>query len=153
MKRHDRNQNRVRAWTYLSPPVKEILVQKAREEHSSESEIIAGALSVYLTKDIVPENLVMAQLQELKRQVESLTKTMDLQQKLDLEWYQYNFLSIPELPADEKERTIRYKRAASRFQNFLTAFRRRSKNMPAFMESIFGEMLEESPALTNDGKK
>jgi hypothetical protein len=153
MKKHDRNQNRVRAWTYLSPPVKEILVQKAREEHTSESEIIASALSVYLTKDIVPENLVMAQLQELKRQVESLCKTQELQQKLDLEWYQYNLLSLPELPADEKERNIRFKRAAGRFQGFLTAFRRRSKTMPAFIESIFGEMLEESPPLTNDGKK
>jgi hypothetical protein len=144
---------KVRAWTYLSPPVKEILSQKAREEKTSESDIIASALAVYLTKDIVPENLLMAQTQELKRQIESLSKTLELQQKLDLEWYQFNFLSLPELPADEKERNLRYKRAASRFRSFLSAFRRRSKTMPAFVESIFGEMLEESPPQTNDGKK
>jgi seryl-tRNA synthetase len=147
-----RVEHKVRAWTYLSPPVKEILTQRAREEHTSESDLIAGALSVYLTKDIVPENLLMAQLQELKRQIESLAKTLDLQQKLDLEWYQFNFLLLPELPANENERTIRYKRAAGRFQSFLTAFRRRSKALPAFMESIFGEMLEEAPAQTSDGK-
>jgi hypothetical protein len=147
------NEHKVRAWAYLSPPVKEILSQKAREEQTSESDIISNALSVYLTKDIVPENLLMAQLQELKRQIETLGKSLDLQQKLDLEWYQFNFLSLPELPADEKERAVRYKRAAARFQQFLTAFRRRSKTMPAFVESIFGEMLEESPAQTNDGKK
>jgi hypothetical protein len=152
MKRHG-NDRKVRAWTYLSPPVKEILTQKAREEQTSESDIISNALSVYLTKDIVPENLVMAQLQELKRHIESLGKTLELQQKLDLEWYQFNFLSLPELPADEKERALRYKRASSRFQQFLIAFRRRSKSTPAFMESIFGEMLEESPVQTHDGKK
>jgi hypothetical protein len=146
------NDLKVRAWTYLSKPVKEILSQKAREEQTSESDIIASALAVYLTKDIVPENLLMAQLQELKRHIESFTKTLDLQQKLELEWYQYNFLSLPELPADEKERAVRYKRASNRFQQFLIAFRRRSKTMPAFMESIFGEMLEETPA-TSDGKK
>jgi seryl-tRNA synthetase len=147
------NGRKVRAWTYLSPPVKEILSQKAREEHTSESDLISSALAVYLTKDIVPENLLMAQLQELKRQIESLSKTLELQQKLDLEWYQFNFLSLPELPAGENERNIRYNRAASRFRGFLSAFRRRSKTMPAFTESIFGEMLEESPAQTNDGKK
>jgi hypothetical protein len=147
-----REGKKIRAWTYLSPPVKEILSQRAKEEHTSESEVISGALAVYLTKDIVPENHVMAQMQELKRQVESLTKTLDLQQKLDLEWYQFNLLLLPELPADEKERALRFKRAADRFQRFLSAFRRRSKTMPAFIESIFGEMLEESPAVTNDGK-
>jgi hypothetical protein len=152
MKRHG-SDRKVRAWTYLSPPVKEILSQKAREEHTSESDIISNALSVYLTKDIVPESLVMAQLQELKRQIESLGKTLDLQQKLDLEWYQFNFLSLPELPLNEKERAVRYKRASDRFRQFLVAFRRRSKTTPAFMESIFGELLEEAPSQTHDGKK
>jgi hypothetical protein len=63
--------------------------------------------------------------------------------KLDLEFYQYSFMSAPDFPGDEKEKQWVFSKGASRTQNFLSGFRRREKQMPLLLEAIFGMMLEE----------
>jgi hypothetical protein len=46
-----------------------------------------------------------------------------MKRKLDLEFYQYFFMSAPDLPGDEKEKHRVFNKGASKTQNFLSGFR------------------------------
>jgi len=143
MTKPEENRKKVRIWAYTTSAMKELLEQRAKDEGNSESEIVAKALIMYLTKDITDESELIAKMSEVIRVVENLSKRVEVGQKLDLEWYQYFFAFSPELPKDEKERNLVQERAAKRTGEFLLSFRRRMKLMPQFLESIFGMMLEE----------
>jgi hypothetical protein len=134
---------KIRIWAYITPSVKEILAQRARDEHNSESETVTKALTMYLTRDVTDESELVAKMSEIIRQTVKMRTMLEAGQKLDLEWYQYFFMFTPELPANEKERKILLEKAAKRTHDFLANFRRRIKMLPHFLETIFGSMLEE----------
>jgi carboxylesterase type B len=141
---------KIRSWTYIPPSLKELLTQRAKDEHNSESEIIEKALTMYLTKDVTDESLLIAKMTEIIRQLRYLDRKVDVGQKLQADWYQYFFLFSPELPHDEQERKARLRRAGERTQDFLSSFKRRISRMPALIEAIFGDMLEEE--VLSDGE-
>jgi hypothetical protein len=134
---------KIRTWAYISPTIKELLLQRAKDENNSESEIVTKAVTMYLTKDVTDESLLIAKMSEIIRVIQNLATRMEVSQKLDLEWYHYSLMFTPELPRDEKEQNLIQSRAAKRASDFLLSFRRRMKMMPQFLESIFGVMLEE----------
>jgi hypothetical protein len=143
MKKTKEQGNKVRVWATIPQPVKELLAQRARDEHNRESEIIAKAITMYLTKDVTDESLLIAKMSEIVRVVQNLQTKLDTGQKLDLEFYQYFFMFAPDFPGDEKEKQRVFSKGASRTQNFLSGFRQREKQMPRLLEAIFGMMLEE----------
>jgi hypothetical protein len=142
MKRDTSNGKKVRIWAYVSPELEELAVQRAKDEGAAKSDIVTKALTLYLTKDIADESLLIAKIGEVARVVQNLSVRLEAGQKLDLEWYHYNFMFTPELPGDEQERNLIRQRAAKRAGDFLLAFRRRMKMTPQFLETIFGTMLE-----------
>jgi hypothetical protein len=143
MKKEKEDGTKVRVWAYIPQPVKELLSQRSRDEHNRESEIIAKALAMYLTKDVTDESLLIAKMTEIVRVVQNLQTNLDTGQKLDLEFYQYFFMFAPDFPGDEKEKQRVFNKGASRTQSFLSGFRQREKQMPRLLEAIFGMMLEE----------
>lgn len=134
---------KIRAWAYISPQIKDLLTQRSKDEHNSESEIITKALTMYLTKDVTDESELIAKMTEIIRVIQNLETTLEVGQKLDLEWLQYSLMFTPELPKDEKEQKLVLERAAKRTEQFLLSFRQRVKLMPRFLEGIFGVLLEE----------
>jgi hypothetical protein len=146
MRSDNSHAKKVRVWGYVSPEMEELTAQRARDEGNTKSDIVAKALTMYLTKDIADESLLIAKMSEVARVVQNLSVRLEAGQKLDLEWYHYNFMFLPELPKDEKEQNLVQRRAAKRAGDFLLAFRRRMKLTPQFLETIFGVMLEEDDA-------
>jgi hypothetical protein len=143
MKKLKENGAKVRVWTSIPQPVKELLAQRALDEHNRESEIIAKAVTMYLTKDVTDESLLIAKMSEIIRVVQNMNTKLDTGQKLDLEFYQYFFMFAPDFPGDEKEQQRVFTKGAGRTQSFLSGFRQREKQMPRLLEAIFGMMLEE----------
>jgi hypothetical protein len=143
MKKEKENGARVRVWASIPQPVKELLAQRARDERNRESEIIAKAITLYLTKDVTDESLLIAKMSEIIRVVQNMQTKLDTGQKLDLEFFQYFFMFAPDFPGDEKEKQRVFNKGASRTQDFLSGFRQREKQMPRLLEAIFGMMLEE----------
>jgi hypothetical protein len=133
---------KVRLWAYVNPEIEELVTQRANDENNTKSDIVTKALTMYLTKDITDESLLIAKMGEIARVVQNLATRLEVSQKLDLEWYHYNLMFTPELPKDEKEQNLIQQRAAKRAGDFLLSFRRRVKMMPQFLETIFGVMLE-----------
>ena len=147
---------KIRLWGYVSPELEELVVQRAKDENNTKSDIVTKALTLYLTRDITDESLLIAKMGEVARAVQNLSTRLEAGQKLDLEWQHYNLMFTPELPKDGKERNLVQQRAAKRAGEFLLAFRRRMKMTPQFLETIFGTMLEEDDAANakegRDGK-
>jgi hypothetical protein len=151
MKNDKSGGNRIRVWGYVNPEMEELIIQRARDENITKSGMVTKALTMYLTKDITDESLLIAKMSEIARAVQNLATRLEAGQKLDLEWYHYTLMFTPELPKDEKERRMVQQRAAKRAGDFLLAFRRRVKLMPQFLETVFGVMLEEDD--TGDPKE
>jgi hypothetical protein len=143
MKKEKGKENKVRVWASIPRPVKELLSQRAREEHNRESEVITKAVTMYLTRDVTDESLLIAKMSEIVRTVQNMQTKLDTGQKLDLEFYLYFFMFAPDFPGDEKEKRQIFSKAAGRTQSFLAGFRQREKQMPRLLEAIFGMMLEE----------
>ena len=143
MKKEKENGARVRVWASIPQPMKELLARRARDERNRESEIIAKAITMYLTKDVTDESLLIAKMSEIIRVVQNMNTKLDTGQKLDLEFFQYFFMFAPDFPGDEKEKQRVFNKGASRTQGFLSGFRQREKQMPRLLEAIFGMMLEE----------
>jgi hypothetical protein len=143
MKKEKEGGARVRVWASIPQPVKELLAQRARDERNRESEIITKAITLYLTKDVTDESLLIAKMSEIIRVVQNMQTKLDTGQKLDLEFFQYFFMFAPDFPGDEKEKQRVFNKGASRTQSFLSGFRQREKQMPRLLEAIFGMMLEE----------
>jgi hypothetical protein len=141
--KHDKGGgNKVRLWAYVNAELEELVTQRAKDENITKSDMVTKALTLYLTRDITDESLLLAKVGEVARVVQNLSTRLEAGQKLDLEWYHYNLMFTPELPKDEKEQNLIQQRAAKRASEFLLAFRRRVKMMPQFLETIFGVMLE-----------
>jgi hypothetical protein len=143
MKKEKENGTRVRVWASIPQPMKELLTQRARDEHNRESEIITKAITMYLTRDVTDESLLIAKMSEIIRVVQNMNTKLDTSQRLDLEFFQYFFMFAPDFPGDEKEKQRVFNKGASRTQSFLSGFRQREKQMPRLLETIFGMMLEE----------
>jgi hypothetical protein len=128
---------------HLTVHLKEMLSQRAHDEHISKGELARKILTLYLTKDIEDESLLIAKMTELQRQVMFIEKKLDLGQKKDMQWEQFILAFQPELPKDPKTRGLTLKRASDRYGQFLTMFRDRSRKIPAMLEAVLGDMLEE----------
>jgi hypothetical protein len=122
---------------------KELIAQRAKDEMCSENEIVERALALYLSKDTMEESLLIAKMSEILRQIGYLQRKIDVGQKLTLEWYQYFFMYAPGLPTDQSERDLQIKKANNRVQAFLLNFRHKASKIKPFIETIFGDMLEE----------
>jgi hypothetical protein len=129
---------------YLAKSLKELLVRRARDEHLSESGLTVKALTLYLTKDIEDESLLIAKMTELQRQVEYIEKKIDISQKKDIQWEQFLLAFQPELPLDNAVREMQIKRASQRYLQFLTHFRDRSRALPSMLETVMADMREEN---------
>jgi hypothetical protein len=127
---------------YIDPHLRELLAQRSRDENLSESRLAVKALSLYLTKDIEDESLLIAKMTELERQVSFIEKKIDLSQKKDIQWEQFLLTMQPELPEDAAARQLKIKQTSRRYLQFLTSFRERSKALPSMLESILGDMAE-----------
>jgi hypothetical protein len=119
-----------------------LLKQRALDENLSANALIAKALTLYLTKDIEDESLVIAKLTEMQNQLEFLQKKTDVSQKKDIQWEIFLLALQPELPSDSEAREIKIKRANQRYLQFLTQFRNRSRRLPSMLESVLGDMRE-----------
>jgi hypothetical protein len=117
---------------------------RAEVENLSKNELINKALSLYLTKDLTDENLIMAKLTEMQRVIVFLEKRVDLGQRMQMEWQQYSLMFQPELPADKQGFALAARRAAERNDEFLEQFRRRLKDAPALLEALLADFLEEA---------
>lgn len=120
-----------------------LLAQRSADENLSANALINKALTLYLTKDIEDESLLIAKLTELQRQFEFLQKKIDLSQKKDIQWEIFLLAMMPELPSDPAARDIKIKRANQRYSQFLTSFKDRSRRLPSMLESVLGDMQEQ----------
>jgi hypothetical protein len=126
----------------LDDHLRGLVKQRSLDESLSENKLIAKALTLYLTKDIEDESLLIAKLTELQRQFEFLQKKIDMAQKKDIQWEIFLLAVQPELPGDPAAREIKIKRANQRYAQFLTSFRARSRQIPSMLESVLGDMAE-----------
>jgi hypothetical protein len=120
-----------------------LLKQRAIDEGLSENKLIAKALTLYLTKDIEDESLIIAKLTEMQNQLEYLQKKTDLSHKKDIQWEIFLLAFQPELPSDPAARELKIKRANQRYNQFLTQFRNRARQIPSMLESVLGDMAEQ----------
>lgn len=93
------------------------------------------AVELYLTKDTTDESLLIAKMSETQRIVQMLDKKIDAEQKLNMEWYQYFFMFQPEMPENEDDARMLYKRAAEKTERMLERFQKRLPRLPAFSEA------------------
>jgi hypothetical protein len=147
--------NKTRKYHYrfslgLDDHLRELVKQRSFEENLSENKLITKALTLYLTKDIEDESLIIAKLTELQRQSDYLQKKIDISQKKDIQWEIFLLALMPELPGDTAARDIRIKRANQRYAQFLSSFRNRSRQLPQMLESVFGDMQEQSVSETKE---
>jgi hypothetical protein len=126
----------------LDDHIRDLVKQRSFDEDLSENKLIVKALTLYLTKDIEDESLLIAKMTETQRQLEFLQKKIDLSQKKDIQWEIFLLALQPELPADSASRDIKIKRANQRYLQFLTQFRNRSRQLPSMLESVLGDMHE-----------
>lgn len=131
--------------------IKSLINQRSKEEGISENAIVTKAITLYLTKDTMDESLLIAKLTDITRKIDYLQKRIEVQEKLNLEWYQYFFLFSPELPKDPEELKVLTKKANNNVQMFLTNFRNHIKKIKPLIESLFGDMLEEE-VIENPGE-
>jgi hypothetical protein len=142
---------RVTRKTYIPVRINDLLHQRAIEEKVSESALICKALTLYLTKDIEDESLLIAKMTELQRQTGFIEKKLDLGQKLEMQWMQFLLCFQSELPSDQKSRTLLLRRGSERFNQFLSMFKDRAKSLPSMLESLLADMLEEDVSERGDG--
>jgi hypothetical protein len=128
---------------YLDDHLRDLLKQRAFEEGLSQNKLVAKALTLYLTKDIEDESLLIAKMTETQRQIEFLQKKIDLAQKKDVQWEIFLLAFQPELPSDTAARDLKIKRANQRYNQFLTQFRNRSRQIPSMLETVLGDMAEQ----------
>jgi hypothetical protein len=126
----------------LEVHLRNLLKQRALDEGVSINKLITKALTLYLTKDIEDESLMIAKLTEVQRHIEFIEKKVDLSQKKDIQWEQFLLALLPELPADSAVRNLKIKRSNERYVQFLTQFRTRARALPSLFETILGDMLE-----------
>lgn len=127
----------------INSSTKDLLEQRAKDEHISQGDVLNKALVMYLTKDIMDESLLIAKMTEILRQVGYIQKRIEIQEKLTLEFYQYFFLFSPTLPSDKNELAALSSKANSDVQQFLFKFKKRVEKIKPLIETIFGDMLEE----------
>jgi hypothetical protein len=120
-----------------------LLKQRALDEGLSHNKLVTKALTLYLTKDIEDESLLIAKMTEMQRQLEFLQKKTDLSQKKDIQWEIFLLALQPELPADAAARDLKIKRANQRYTQFLSQFKARSRQIPSMIETILGDMAEQ----------
>jgi hypothetical protein len=77
MKKEKEDKTKVRVWASIPRPMKELLAQRARDEHNRESEIITKAVTMYLTKDVADESLLIAKMSEIIRVVGNMDAKLD----------------------------------------------------------------------------
>jgi len=142
MKSKEEKTRRERIWVYLDPEVKDLTVQRAKDEGLSESALTVKALTLYLTKDVTDESLLIAKMSEIIRVVQNLAVSVDVGQKMDLEWIKYQMFFLPDPPSGEKLKAART-RAFTNAENFIRIFRERAKRLPRMLEAVFGTLLEE----------
>jgi hypothetical protein len=119
------------------------LEARAKEEETSGNEIVNKALAFYFERDVADESLLIAKMSDVQRLLQTLDRRVDVAQKLQLEWYQQCLMFAPSLPQDKKEAALLYKTAAQRAEAFLSNFRRRLPNLPALLETLLADFLEE----------
>jgi uncharacterized protein (DUF1778 family) len=127
----------------VSPAANKLLCRRARDEQSTEAEIMVKALTLYLTKDVMDESLLIAKMNELDRKLQFLDKKIELGQKYFLEYLRYFFLNFTDPPKDKDERAVFIKDGMRRFNTMLKKFKLNLTKTPAFLETILGDMLEE----------
>jgi uncharacterized protein (DUF1778 family) len=122
--------------------LKKLIDQRAKEEQLSINKLIIKALTLYLTKDIEDESLIIAKLTSVQRQIEFIEKKIDISQKKDMQWEQFLLALQPELPNDKAARELKIKRAGQRYIQFLTSFRDRIRALPSMFEAVLADMQE-----------
>jgi hypothetical protein len=145
--------NRYRFLLIIDTHLRNLLKQRALDESLSINKLIIKALTLYLTKDIEDESLMIAKLTEVQRQVEYIEKKIDLSQKKDMQWEQFLLTLQPELPVDSTTRNLKIKRSNERYINFLTQFRNRIKVIPSLFETIQGDLQEKKQPDTGKGNE
>jgi hypothetical protein len=117
--------------------------RRAKDEDISRNELVNKALALYFEKDILDESLLIAKMTEVQHAVQTLDRRVDVAQKLQLEWYQQCLMFAPSTPQNKKEADLLYKTAAERTEAFLANFRRRLPRLPALLEILLADFLEE----------
>ena len=117
------------------------LERRARDEAVSKNEVVNKALTLYLTKDITDESLLIAKMSEMQRLIQLLDRRLDVFQKLELEWFQNCFMWTSAV--NEKELPLLRENAAEKMIGFLADFRAKLPEAPALLEALLGDMLEE----------
>jgi hypothetical protein len=141
----DTNKYHYRIGFRINNNLKELLELRSKEEHLSKNKLLEKALTLYLTKDIEDESLVVAKLTQLQRQIEYMEKKIDIGQKKDIQWEQFLLTVQAELPADKTTRDLKIKRATQRYGQFLMQFRNRARTLPTMLESVLADMQEHTP--------
>jgi hypothetical protein len=132
-----------RLWARVPPALMEKAEEQAKADGISRNELVNKALALYLTKDISDESLFIAKMSEMQRIIQLLDRKIDIAQKLQLEWYQYFFMWQPDMPQDRDGASPLYKKAAEKTDAFLNRFRNRLPMLPALLEALLADMLEE----------
>jgi uncharacterized protein (DUF1778 family) len=140
-----KEKNNPRLWTRVPPALMEKIEQLAKADGVSRNELVNKALALYAAKDITDESLLIAKMSEMQRAVQFLDRKIDIAQKLQLEWYQYFFMFQPDAPRDKAEASLLYKKAAEKTDSFVARFRERLPRLPALLEALLADMLEEQP--------
>jgi uncharacterized protein (DUF1778 family) len=143
MKKNEKREPKNRLWARVPTALMDTLEQQAKADGISRNEVVNKALTLYLTRDISDESLLIAKMSETQRIIQLLDRKIDLAQKLQLEWYQYFFMRQPDMPSDAGEASLLYKKASEKTNAFLSQFRKRLPLLPAFLEALLADMLEE----------
>jgi predicted transcriptional regulator len=133
----------------LSSDLKNQLLEYAHNENIKPSAVMQMAVSLFLSRDIEDESLLIAKMSAIDERLTKFADTADLAYQYIMDFFQYNFLFFPPLPEDTRTLKIRFAGGAMEYKKFLTMFRRRLATMPKLQEAILGDMLTEQAKSEN----
>jgi hypothetical protein len=134
----------------MIPSARDLLTQRAHDEGATETAVINNALTLYLTREITDESLLIAKMTDLSRHVEYIDKKIEAMQRLSLEWYQFSLMFMPEIPKDKNEITVLSDKSSKNLNKIITKFKHDFKKDKRFFESLLGDMLEEEKEIKQD---
>lgn len=135
-----------RIYVRIDEELKKLAQMKAAVESTSLTDYIIQLIQLDVTKDIGTESAVLFHYEELKRCVKKMDAKVEELSMLFLDYLQMFFRTQPEIARGALGQED-LARAQKRTVDFIEAHRNKLKRSKAFMESIFGDMLEieESP--------
>lgn len=120
-----------------------LLENKARENGCTMSNVAREAIVAYLYKDVVSEDLIIANLNHSKKIVQNLEKKLDAFAAYFNFWVEYYFQNTPDYPEDKEVLRQIVIKGMKGAKNMTSAFTKTlQQKQPAFLENLLVDFIE-----------